>query len=598
MGANESELESDAGPLLSTLPPRNTAAAPLDDDSADAQQPKAVAAPVQVEARAQLDLAGDLDIVRRALRQSTRFDEAALTAMATLLEAEQRDRTPELAAAVQDLVDDFLEIARERITPAFLPAALQFASRFDSKRARRFRAGPELLSLIEVAREREAQLAEAEAILQSAALSTRRLRRALDGLRAVLDSEPGNLRAQRGIEQIERALVDRALALAKDADFVRAEAVMAEAAAVREHSTVVADARLQLRTERLKAEATDLALFDTQVNAAEYGMAEATVLRLESLPIEAERVREMRERLALARLYGTRRPGESFVDAMADGGFSGPRMRVLPVGRFRMGSPESEVGRNASEGPPRSVRVPRGIAMGQSEITVADFRAFVEATGYRTDAENAGSSSAYQERSGRVARTRAINWRHNYKGDSAKDKLPVVHVSFHDAHAYAAWLSAQTGARYRLPTEAEFEYALRAGSNTPYWWGEGAPVRVVENLTGARDRSRSKREWNIAFANYGDGYWGPAPVRSFQPNGFGLYDMGGNVSEWVEDCWHDSYARAPEDSSAWVNPGCTRRVLRGGSWGSPPDQVRSAFRQSVAPENRGGRFGFRLVREL
>jgi formylglycine-generating enzyme required for sulfatase activity len=263
-----------------------------------------------------------------------------------------------------------------------------------------------------------------------------------------------------------------------------------------------------------------------------------------------------------------------------------------------MGSPESEPGRSGSEGPQRGIRLARGLAMGQTELTVADFRLFVEATGFITDAEKSGWSTAYQERSGRVVRTRQVSWRENYKGDAAKDKLPVLHVSFNDASAYAAWLSQQTGQRYRLPTEAEFEYALRAGTQSLYWWGDGTPNQMVENLTGQRDRSRSKREWNIAFAGYGDGYWGPAPVRSFQPNPFGLYDLGGNVSEWVEDCWHDSYARAPEDSSAWVNPGCVRRVLRGGSWGSPPEQSRSAYRQGVSAENRGSRIGFRLVREL
>ena len=123
------------------------------------------------------------------------------------------------------------------------------------------------------------------------------------------------------------------------------------------------------------------------------------------------------------------------------------------------------------------------------------------------------------------------------------------------------------GEEISFHTLAEFEFALRAGTTTAYWWGDGHPTRVVGNLTGEGDRSRSKRTWAKAFANYRDGYWGPAPVARFEANGFGLYDLGSNVSEWTEDCWHQNFLRAPEDGSAWVNRGCVKRVVRGGSWG-------------------------------
>ena len=164
--------------------------------------------------------------------------------------------------------------------------------------------------------------------------------------------------------------------------------------------------------------------------------------------------------------------------------------------------------------------------------------------------------------------------------------------------AYLRWLAGETGQRYRLPTEAEFEYSLRAGSRTRYWWGDGTPSQLLENLTGENDQSSTDRRWNRAFAGYTDRFWGPAPAKSFKPNSFGLYDLAGNVSEWVEDCWHDSYARAPRGPEAWVNPGCDLRVARGGSWGSAPDDVRSAHRQAVSASGRGPRTGFRVLREL
>jgi formylglycine-generating enzyme required for sulfatase activity len=173
-----------------------------------------------------------------------------------------------------------------------------------------------------------------------------------------------------------------------------------------------------------------------------------------------------------------------------------------------------------------------------------------------------------------------------------------VNVSWRDATAYADWLRQRTGKVYRLPSEAEFEYALRGDTTSRYWWGDGVPTRPVENLTGAFDRSRSGRRWSHAFRGYKDGYWGPAPVMSFAANPFGLYDIDGNVSEWVVDCWHESYLRAPTDGSAWVNPGCRVRVLRGGSWGSSPEQVDSAYRQGADGDARSGRVGFRVVREL
>jgi formylglycine-generating enzyme required for sulfatase activity len=120
----------------------------------------------------------------------------------------------------------------------------------------------------------------------------------------------------------------------------------------------------------------------------------------------------------------------------------------------------------------------------------------------------------------------------------------------------------------------------------------------VENLTGEGDVSRNQREWSTYFEGYTDRFWGPAPAASFEPNPFGLHDIGGNLGEWVMDCWHDTYLRAPTDGSAWVNPGCKLRVVRGGSWASSPVQSRSAYRVSAKPEYAGARIGFRIARDL
>ena len=176
--------------------------------------------------------------------------------------------------------------------------------------------------------------------------------------------------------------------------------------------------------------------------------------------------------------------------------------------------------------------------------------------------------------------------------------MPVLHVSAKDAGAYVEWLSAQSGRRYRLPSEAEFEYAFRAGSSARYPWGEGVPPEGAGNMTGTLDQSPGGRRWGNAFPNYGDGYWGPAPVASFSPNSWGVHDLAGNVSEWMGDCWHASYRRAPGDGSAWFNPGCRDQVIRGGSWASSPAQTRASWRALASVDTTNARIGFRVARDL
>jgi formylglycine-generating enzyme required for sulfatase activity len=170
-----------------------------------------------------------------------------------------------------------------------------------------------------------------------------------------------------------------------------------------------------------------------------------------------------------------------------------------------------------------------------------------------------------------------------------RGRRPVINVSWEDARDYAQWLAEQTDRPYRLPSEAEWEYAARAGTRTAYWWGgelrESGTVRA--NCDGCGSAWDNRRT---------------APVGSFAANPFGLHDSAGNVWEWVEDCWHDNYEGAPSDGSAWQEAKksgeCALRVLRSGAWNFVPERLRSAFRDGFVVINRVNGFGFRLAQDL
>ncbi len=421
---------------------------------------------------------------------------------------------------------------------------------------------------------------------------------ALESYRGAMELDPRNLAARQGLEQIERAVLEQALVAASDDRFADAEQLMTLAAGILAGTQTQLETRTRINELRTQRSAALLSRAEVAIDARNLDSAEALVTRAVALGADPARIDTMRERIANSRLYEHRAPGEVFADPFLDRAGSAPELVVLPVGTYRIGSPENERGRKDSEGPVHEVTISRPFALGRNEVTVAQFRRFVRATDYTTDAEREGSSTYYDEKGGRLATGRGIDWRNDYRGERARDNEPVVHVSYNDAAAYVAWLSERTGKRYRLPSEAEWEYAERAGSTERYAWGPNPPARVIGNFTGARDAAPSGRTWTRGFPNYGDGHWGPAPVGSFVANAFGLFDASGNVSEWVEDCWHDSYVRAPADGSAWVNPGCKRRVVRGGSWGSAPEQTRSAYRLSAANETRSARAGIRVAREL
>lgn len=422
---------------------------------------------------------------------------------------------------------------------------------------------------------------------------------ALPRLREALELAPEQPRAMQNLAAVESALIRRAENAAAEGEFAAASQWLDHAQAIRPGMETVPDARERL--ERMRA--LRIARLRDQGVAAlsEFdGIAKARAILAELLLVAAPGdplAADLRERIDLAVHYGLFRPGQVFTDALA-GGARGPRMIVVPHGAFTMGAPAGEVGSSDSERPQRNVRFERGFAIAVTETTVGEYRRFVNATGYQTRSARRGFSMVYDERSGNFVRRSGVDWRHDDLGREARDDAPVLHVSAVDAAAYADWLSEESGQRYRLPSEAEFEYALRAGGDGPYPWGEGAPPEGAGNLTGALDRSPGGRRWSNAFPDYGDGHWGPAPVGRFAANRWGVHDLAGNLSEWVADCWHDNYRRAPADASAWINPGCRNHVVRGGSWSSGPDQARSAWRMPAQRDTTNARIGFRVVREI
>lgn len=423
---------------------------------------------------------------------------------------------------------------------------------------------------------------------------------AIPNFREALALNPDDARARQGLAAAESGLIGRAETAARASDFATAGTWLAEAAKVRDSSITIADAFE--RIERIRADTLtrlrDEGLRDLAtpqgLKAAREKLEDALRMALPGDPV----VGQLRERIELVTHYGSFRPRQVFSDALRDGG-RGPQMIVVPHGGFQMGAGDAELGASDAEKPSHYVRFERGFALSITEVTVADFRRYVQASNARPRATRRGHSIVYDERSGNFVRHSGVDWQSDYNGAPALANSPVMHVSVRDAEHYAIWLSEQTGRSYRLPSEAEFEYVLRAGSSGRYPWGDaGTPPPRSGNFTGAEDISPSGRRWYNAFVGYGDGWWGPAPVASFEPNAWGVHDVAGNLSEWVADCWHASYRRAPADGAAWFNPGCRQRVIRGGNWANAPEQTRAAWRQSQDSDTTSARIGFRLVRGI
>ena len=260
-------------------------------------------------------------------------------------------------------------------------------------------------------------------------------------------------------------------------------------------------------------------------------------------------------------------------------------LNFVPIrgGTFTMGSPSGELDRGSNEGPQHQVRL-SAFFMSKYEVSVGEFRKFIEVSGYRTDAEKSDGSyvwngTSYEKRAG-------INWRYGVTGrvrPQSEENHSVVHVSWNDAVAYCEWISKQTGKKFRLPTEAEWEYACRAGNTKPFNTGD--------NLT----TSQANYDGNYPYNNNRKGVYrqNTVPVNSFAPNAWGLYNMHGNVWEWCSD-WYGTYGSGTVINPAGPAKG-SDRVLRGGSWDFPAVSCRSALRNYSQPDYRDIDVGFRLV---
>ncbi len=229
----------------------------------------------------------------------------------------------------------------------------------------------------------------------------------------------------------------------------------------------------------------------------------------------------------------------------------GPTMVKLNGGSYIMGSNRNQV--SSDQWPAHEVEI-RAFAISQTEVTFDDYDRFAQATGRKLPEDE--------------------GW--------GRGRRPVINVSWDDAVAYTKWLSERTGKRYRLPTEAEWEYAIRSGSDSTYWWG----YQMKEGIANCFDCGT---EWDRKST---------APVASFRPNNYGLHDMAGNVREWVMDCYFPNYSGAPLDGSAWTERGCKERVVRGGAFDKTSDSMRSIWRGHFKPNSQFNFTGFRVVLEL
>jgi len=441
-------------------------------------------------------------------------------------------------------------------------------------------------------------LAKAASLLQQGNADQPAGASALDLYHEVQKLDPENAVAEQGVLQVQHAVLDRALAAVAQNDFTGADTALTEAQTIRPGAQQMQDVSKRVDDMRQQRASGVLAQAHSALDAGNVAMAKKLAAQAQGISPSLSGLADFEEQLTNAQLYASYKPGQVFSDRYVDLPGKTPSMVVIPTGSFQMGAPDNEDDHNATETPQHAVTISKGFAMARSAITVGQFREFVRASGYVPDSVKLDGASVYDESSGALRDDPRATWQDDYAGHRAGENLPVVNISWNDAKAYADWLSQRTGKVYRLPSEAEFEYTLRGGTTTRYWWGDGTPTRLVENLTGSGDRSHIGRRWSHAFRGYSDGFWGPAPVMTFAPNPFGLYDINGNVSEWAQDCWHESYVSAPNDGSGWLNPGCSTHVVRGGSWGSSPDQVNSAYREGADGNMRSGRVGFRVLREL
>jgi sulfatase modifying factor 1 len=274
-----------------------------------------------------------------------------------------------------------------------------------------------------------------------------------------------------------------------------------------------------------------------------------------------------------------------------------PTMVVIPAGSIIIGPAKGEHDWAVSQGgkaewyknekPAHRVTIRRSFSIGKYEVTRALYADFVWATGH-------ASSNCLKKEGDKMVPDPDRNWIN--PGFKQTDLDPVVCVSWDDAQAYVRWLSRITGKDYRLPSEAEWEYAARAGKRTMRYWGDDKKNTEACGYANAADLTAKDEFPDWTTFSCRDGYVYTAPVGRFRPNAYGLHDMLGNVWEWTQDCYHDSYEGAPTDGSAWMSGDCARRVNRGGAWGSFPRCMRAANRVRNVPCDRCGYVGIRVAR--
>ncbi|PWQ94463.1 formylglycine-generating enzyme family protein [Leucothrix arctica] len=285
-------------------------------------------------------------------------------------------------------------------------------------------------------------------------------------------------------------------------------------------------------------------------------------------------------RASVAQMAGLDYSGYKPVDGAGDY----PNMLLIHSGKFTMGCTtgwDDTVGCRANEFPPHEVSV-KTFELAQHEVTVRQFEKFVDATGYLTYAEQESRGCVHRDLKAEghpFVMAPEINWRN--PGFPQEGQHPVTCISWSDAQAYIAWLSEEQGREYRLPSEAEWEYAARGGKAYAYFWGAEA---------------------NPLSANYGSGDEGSqftTVVGKYPANAFSLHDMSGNLWEWVQDCWHKKYDGAPTNGDAWVDNcnGSGKYTRRGGAWDAPPQGIRSAIRSAGAKTDRSVFYGFRVAHD-
>ena len=333
-------------------------------------------------------------------------------------------------------------------------------------------------------------------------------------------------------------------------------------------------------------------LFAEALAQEEFDKAAGYLARIRELNPDSLFLAEGEQRLATVRqAEGGRQTAKARARDLAG------EMVYIPGGTFRMGDLNGEG--YDSEKPVHSVTV-SAFKLGKYEVTVSQFRRFVLATGYRTLAEKGagnvkGCNTLEYETRNEWGYTPGRSWRD--LGYPIEEDQPVVCVGWHDAFAYVHWLSEQTGNAYRLPSEAEWEYAVRAGSETLYHFGDEAERLCEFGNVADMTKWPNGNVWTKR-TKCDDGAVFPTSVGSYRSNAFGLYDMHGNVREWVEDCWNDNYAGAPNDGSAWTSGTCDRRVIRGGSFDLATRNLRSANRNWGGNAYRTANVGFRLAQDL